>query len=80
MEKIEGNIKEIFFEVMGVGEPILLIHGIDSDRRVWDEQFSVLAEEYKTIRLDLRGFGKSSMPKGLFFRRDNSSSFCHRAS
>lgn len=35
---------------MGVGEPILLIHGIDSDRRVWDKQFFELAKEYQTIR------------------------------
>lgn len=45
MEKIKGNIKEIFFEVMGDGEPILLIQGIDSDRRVFDKQFFKLAEE-----------------------------------
>lgn len=71
MEVKEGFIKEMYFEVMGVGEPILLIHGIDSDRRVWDKQFFELAKEYQTIRLDLRGFGKSSMPKGNFSNNED---------
>lgn len=69
MEK--GNINQIFFEVLGDGEPILLIHGIDSDRRVWDKQFFELAVAYKTIRLDLRGFGKSSMSKGSFSNNED---------
>jgi pimeloyl-ACP methyl ester carboxylesterase len=66
MEKLEDYSGEIYFEVLGDGEPILLIHGIDSDCRVWDKQVLELAEGYKTIRFDLRGFGKSEMPKGDF--------------
>jgi len=33
---------------------------------MWDDQFSVFAQHYKVIRYDLRGFGKSAMPPGLF--------------
>jgi 3-oxoadipate enol-lactonase len=71
MEKLEDYSGEIYFEVLGDGEPILLIHGIDSDRRVWDKQVLELAEEYKTIRFDLRGFGKSDMPKGNFSNNED---------
>lgn len=57
---------DMYYEVCGEGEPILLIHGIDSDSRLWDRTFAALGNHYKTIRFDLRGFGNTAMPKGEF--------------
>jgi pimeloyl-ACP methyl ester carboxylesterase len=33
---------------------------------MWDDQFHELAGAYQVIRFDLRGFGRSDMPPGLF--------------
>jgi pimeloyl-ACP methyl ester carboxylesterase len=33
------------------------------DRRTWDDQFHVFAEQFRAIRYDVRGYGKSSKPE-----------------
>jgi pimeloyl-ACP methyl ester carboxylesterase len=58
----EINDVRLFYEISGEGEPLVLIHGNVGDRRIWDDQFEILAEKYKAIRYDSRGFGKSSLP------------------
>ena len=50
---------KIYYEVLGKGQPLILIHGGNMDRRMWDEQFAAFAKKYKVIRYDVRGFGKS---------------------
>ena len=56
--KYEG----IFYEVKGKGPAVVLIHGGQMDRRMWDFQFDILAKNYRVIRYDIRGFGKSDVP------------------
>jgi pimeloyl-ACP methyl ester carboxylesterase len=41
---------------------VVLIYGLGSDLRVWDAQFPVLAQHYRTFRYDIRGHGKSALP------------------
>jgi len=52
----------LYYEVEGSGHPIVLIHAGFLDRRMWDEQFELFGKEFKVIRYDVRGFGKSSKP------------------
>ena len=52
----------LYYETAGKGRPVLLIHGMGLDCRMWNDQFSELAKHYHVIRYDLRGFGKSSLP------------------
>jgi pimeloyl-ACP methyl ester carboxylesterase len=47
---------------MGTGYPLVLIHDGLVHRRVWDEQFSFFAQQYKVIRYDRRGYGRSECP------------------
>lgn len=54
-----GNL---YYEVAGSGEPVVLIHGGFGDRRMWDDQFEVLARDYRVLRYDHRGFGRSPAP------------------
>ncbi|ELK41563.1 alpha/beta fold hydrolase [Brevibacillus agri] len=56
---LEANGTRFYYEMAGEGEPLLLIHGFNLDNRMWDEQVAALAESYKVIRFDLRGFGKT---------------------
>ncbi len=46
----------------GHGPAVLLIHGFSFDQSMWDPQFAVLAEWYRVVRYDLRGFGRSGRP------------------
>ena len=50
----------VYYEERGRGEPLLLLHGHSLDRRMWDEQWKPFAKYYRTIRLDFRGYGRSS--------------------
>ena len=57
-----GRHEGIAYEVKGQGPAVVLIHGGQMDRRMWDFQFEVLAQQYRVIRYDIRGFGKSEVP------------------
>ncbi len=45
----------------GQGRPILLVHGFPLDHTMWDPQIEALAEHYRVIAPDLRGFGHSPL-------------------
>jgi pimeloyl-ACP methyl ester carboxylesterase len=52
----------LYYEVAGSGTPVVLLHAFTLDTRMWDDQVEALAREYRVIRYDARGFGKSSVP------------------
>ncbi|MED1798097.1 alpha/beta fold hydrolase [Brevibacillus porteri] len=56
---LEANRARIYYEVVGEGEPLLLIHGFNLDTRLWDAQLQAFAQTYKVVRFDIRGFGKT---------------------
>lgn len=62
----ELNGGRLYFEAAGAGEPALFIHGFSLDTRMWDDQFAVVARHYRAIRFDIRGFGKSPPPEGVY--------------
>ena len=50
----------------GSGPCVLLLHGFPDSARLWRNQVSALvAEGYRVIAPDLRGYGKSSMPEDV---------------
>ena len=55
------NGTRLWYEVSGSGPPLVLIHGHGLDARMWDDQFAPFAEDYRVLRYDLRGFGKSAL-------------------
>jgi 3-oxoadipate enol-lactonase len=57
------NGTKLYWETAGIGETIVLIHGSFGDRRFWDFQFAALSKKYKVLRYDVRGYGKSALPK-----------------
>ncbi len=62
------NGTRLHYEVTGSGAPVVLIHGLCLDLRMWDYQIPALAERYRVVRYDVRGFGKSDRPSGAAFR------------
>lgn len=62
---------QLYYEVAGRGHPLLLIHAGVADRRMWDEQFPVFAEHFRTVRYDTRAFGKSVTEDVSFSNRQD---------
>jgi pimeloyl-ACP methyl ester carboxylesterase len=59
---INGEVT-LHYEDEGSGQPVLLIHGHTSDRRVWDPVMPGLRDAgLRVVRVDLRGHGLSTRP------------------
>lgn len=56
------NGTRLYYEVMGSGPPLVLVHGFSLDCRMWDDQMAAFAARHRVIRYDLRGFGQSPVP------------------
>ena len=61
------NGTTLYYEMKGKGFPIVLVSGGGIlDRRGWDKEFEQFSRQYKAIRYDVRGIGKSGRPTGPF--------------
>lgn len=45
------------------GPPVLLVHGYPDDLRTWDLVAERLAEDHRVVTFDLRGMGRSTVPR-----------------
>lgn len=52
----------LYYEVVGRGEPLVLLHAFTLHSGMWDEQIEAFSRHHRVVRLDLRGFGRSSPP------------------
>ena len=50
----------IFWESAGGGSPVVMIHGGQMDRRMWDPQFLPYAKSLRVVRYDVRNYGRSA--------------------
>jgi 3-oxoadipate enol-lactonase len=53
---------ELYREVSGSGDPILMIHGNGANTRIWGRSADDLATDHRVIAYDRRGFGRSPGP------------------
>jgi 3-oxoadipate enol-lactonase len=65
------NGGELYYETLGEGEAILLIHAGVADHRMWDDQFYLFGIGHRVIRYDTRGFGKSRTESVEFSNRQD---------
>lgn len=63
---ISMNGIDMYFEVYGEGEPLLLLHGWTQSSSFWKEYISTYAQKFEIYVLDLRGHGKTSPINGDF--------------
>jgi len=56
-----GDIN-IYYEIHGEGEPLLLITGYGANSQWWYPQIPAFSQEYQVIALDNRGSGRSDKP------------------
>ena len=54
--------KELHYQVMGQGAPVMLVHGFGEDGRIWEYITEPLSLHYQLIIPDLPGSGKSGLP------------------
>jgi pimeloyl-ACP methyl ester carboxylesterase len=59
----EVNGTKLYYEMMGEGHTVVLIHAGKLDRRMWEDQFEKFSKHYKVVRYDVRGYGKSEIPQ-----------------
>jgi pimeloyl-ACP methyl ester carboxylesterase len=62
---------KLFYEIAGKGDNIVLLHDGMVNCRIWDEQFQVLAKNYRVVRYDRRSYGKSSDPQVKYSHIDD---------
>ena len=54
---------DVYYEIYGDGEPLLLISGTGSDHTLWNAQVPAFSKEFQCIVYDIRGTGRSSKPE-----------------
>jgi len=59
MFKLRDNL-DLYYEVCGHGEPLVLIAGLNCDFHHWDRVSPYLIDKYQLILIDNRGVGRSS--------------------
>jgi 3-oxoadipate enol-lactonase len=66
MSYVDVNGARLWVEQEGEGPAVVFVHGGLGDSRLWEPQAHALASRFRTIRYDLRFWGRSESP-GLEF-------------
>ena len=61
---IDTEVGRAFARSKGDGPPLVLLHGFPQTHVMWHRLAPTLAETYRVVCMDLRGYGWSSAPKG----------------
>jgi pimeloyl-ACP methyl ester carboxylesterase len=64
MSAARVNGVELYYELSGSGEPLVLVHGSWGDHHNWDLVVSPLAESFRVLAYDRRGHSASERPAG----------------
>jgi len=59
-------VTRLFHVESGRGEPVVLVHAIGCDHRMWDSLAEALARTHRVVRVDVRGHGESPVPPGEY--------------
>jgi len=62
MPTVDVNGARLWYDESGNGPAVLLLHGGLGDSGLWEPVVPLLAERFRTIRTDLRFFGRSTGP------------------
>ncbi len=62
----DSNGTKIFYQIMGEGEPLILIMGFGADGNVWEKHVAEYEKHFKCLLIDNRGVGKSDQPPGPY--------------
>jgi pimeloyl-ACP methyl ester carboxylesterase len=62
--QIEHGGESIYVESTGVGEAVVLCHGLGGNHAIWWRQINAFARNHRVITWDQRGFGNSTARSG----------------
>ena len=62
MAVLDVNGARLWYDETGNGEAVLLLHGGLGDSGLWEPVVPLLAERFRTIRTDLRFYGRATGP------------------
>lgn len=65
------NGMQMYYEIYGQGEPVVLLHGFTGSGQNWHPMVADLAKEFQLIVPDLRGHGHSTNPANAFTHRQS---------
>jgi pimeloyl-ACP methyl ester carboxylesterase len=65
------NGVQLYFEVHGSGEPLILLHGFGGCSQDWSPLINDWSANFQLIIPDMRGHGRSSNPSSVFRHRDS---------
>jgi pimeloyl-ACP methyl ester carboxylesterase len=57
---------DLLYQAQGSGPPVVLLHAGGADLTMWDPQAGSLAQQFRVIRYDARGHGRSTAPGGPY--------------
>ncbi len=60
-----GDI-DVYYTIEGEGPWITLAHSLACDVSMWDKQAALLSQNYRVLRYDARGHGKTTAPAGPY--------------
>ncbi len=63
-----NGIRQHYLEA-GSGPPVVLLHGFPETSYAWRNQIPILAERYRVIAPDLRGYGETDKPASGYDKR-----------
>ena len=72
MPTVEVNGARLWYDEAGDGPALLLLHGGLGDSGLWEPVVPFLAERFRTIRTDLRFYGRSTGPAAPWSWQDDS--------
>jgi 3-oxoadipate enol-lactonase len=61
-----ANGLDIYYATSGTGPPLVLIHALPFDHHLWLYQVARFSSRFRTIAMDLRGWGRSEKPRSPF--------------
>ena len=64
MPQITSSDADIFYEVLGSGPPVILLHPFPANHNLWKPAAQALTTRYRVILPDLRGHGESGIGDG----------------
>jgi pimeloyl-ACP methyl ester carboxylesterase len=66
---IQANGLNIYYQEVGTGEPLILLHGGTATGDSWEDYIGAFARHFRVLVLDWRGHGKTDNPTGEFSYR-----------
>lgn len=61
---VSAGDAHLYYEVGGDGPPLVFIHAGVADSRQWNNEFAAFATDFRVIRYDMRGYGRSEPVPG----------------